>query len=405
MDNIISNAAEIRYHNKKRILKYLLAHDGVSKKEIALNTDLSPATVSNLSNQLMRDGFLSVSAFQKSSGGRNAGLLTIKHNHKYYLALRLLDETMVEAALISFEKDIVNSFFVSVKEQSREGIMQACEAAAGKCLEEAEKEGGGILGVGAALPGIVVKEQGILLNSTIPYLEGQPVISELQQRIHYPVTGANESNILALTLAEQHNKSTLLHGTIYLHLDEGLGIGIICNGGLLIGSHNRGGEISHIPIGNKGLLCKCGQKGCAETELSLQGFLSDYGERANVSVSWEEFCRDVKSGLPEAGRVVEEKGKVLGRLFAVLDSLFDPICFYLGGRGVELFEEMSRPIQNEFRIRQFIEKDKSLNLLPCYDYDRLLMKGCADLVFDSFVLQENQAGDGAQARTIARENE
>ena len=91
-------------------------------------------------------------------------------------------------------------------------------------------------------------DKGILLNSTIAFLEDKPVVTELQHRIKYPVTGANESNILALALATQENRDTLLQDTIYLHVDEGLGIGIICNGSLLTGSHNQGGEISHMPV-------------------------------------------------------------------------------------------------------------------------------------------------------------
>lgn len=50
-------------------------------------------------------------------------------------------------------------------------------------------------------------------------------------------------------------RDCILPDTIYIHLDEGLGIGIICNGSLLTGSHNRGGEINHMPLGEKDRLC------------------------------------------------------------------------------------------------------------------------------------------------------
>ena len=388
MDNIINSAAQIRHNNKKKILNYLMMHDCVTKKEIAMQTDLSPATVSNLSNQLIEDVFILVSSYQKSSGGRNAGLLTIKNNRKYYLALRIIDEFQVEAALISFEKEIVKSFFVSVKDNSMSGMMEACEAGISRCLEGEPDFQGEILGVGVALPGIVDMDKGILLNSTIAFLEDKPVVTELQHRIKYPVTGANESNILALALATQENRDTLLQDTIYLHVDEGLGIGIICNGSLLTGSHNQGGEISHMPIGSKGLLCKCGKRGCVETELSLNGFLNDFEEIANRNVSWKDFCLEAENKNVHAMQVLEEKGRVLGRLFSILDALFDPSVFYLGGRGVDLFDEMAAYIENEYRSRLFIDKSKSLRLYPCYDYDKLLLKGCADLAFDYFALQD-----------------
>ena len=140
--------------------------------------------------------------------------------------------------MITFEKEIVKSFFVSVKDNSMSGMMEACEAGISRCMEGEPDFQGEILGVGVALPGSVDMDKGILFNSTIAFLEDKPVVTELQHRIKYPVTGANESNILALALATQENRDTLLQDTIYLHVDEGLGIGIICNGSLLTGSHN-----------------------------------------------------------------------------------------------------------------------------------------------------------------------
>lgn len=390
MDNIVNSAAKIRQNNKKKILNYLLAHDCVSKKEIAFYTNLSPATVSNLSNQLMSDGFISVASFQKSSGGRNAGLLTILNNHKYYLALRLVDETMIDAALVSFEKQIVKSLLIPVKEKNKQGILEACMDGVQQCLESRKGEIGDIIGVGVALPGIVDIEKGMLLNSTISFLEGQPIIRELQQKILYPVTGANESNILALALATQNGKDCILPDTIYIHLDEGLGVGIICNGSLLTGSHNRGGEINHMPLGEKGKLCGCGRKGCIETELSTTGILADYTIAVGHPVSWEEFCGEAKKEDSDAGRIIKGKGQLLGKLISVLDAVFDPSAFYLGGRGIDLFDEMYPYMIEEYRNRLTIDKSKDINVKPCYDYDKLLLRGCTDLAFEQFALEENE---------------
>lgn len=390
MDNsVVNSAAKIRQNNKKKILNYLLNHDCVSKKEIAFYTNLSPATVSNLSNQLMSEGFISVASFQKSSGGRNAGLLTILNNHKYYLALRLVDETMIDAALLSFEKEIVESFLIPVKGRNKQGILEACADGVRQCLESRKGEIEEIMGVGAALPGIVDSGKGMLLNSTISFLEGQPIIRELQQRIQYPVTGANESNILALALATQNGRDCILPDTIYIHLDEGLGVGIICNGSLLTGSHNRGGEINHMPLGENGKFCGCGQKGCIETELSATGILADYAIAAGHPVSWEEFCGEAKKENSDAGRMIKEKGRILGKLISVLDAIFDPSAFCLGGRGIDLFDEMYPDIISEYRNRLTIDKSKNIKVLPCYDYDKLLLRGCADLAFEQFALEEN----------------
>lgn len=78
MDNIINSAAQIRHNNKKKILNYLMMHDCVTKKEIAMQTDLSPATVSNLSNQLIEDGFILVSSYQNQVVGEMQDFLQSK---------------------------------------------------------------------------------------------------------------------------------------------------------------------------------------------------------------------------------------------------------------------------------------------------------------------------------------
>lgn len=390
MDLIVKNAAEIRKNNKKKILNYLLMHDCVSKKEIERKTNLSAATVSNLCNQLMEEGFLSVGSKKKSSGGRNASLFTIRDNHKFYLAIRIIDEGSLNISLISFERRILNSFDIPILEKNMQSFVEACLCGIEKCMNTEAGEGCEILGVGIALPGIVENEKKLLINSTIPYLENKPVIQSVQEKISgFSVTGANESNILALALSKYDYNDLTLKDTIYLHLDDGLGIGIICNGQLLLGSHNRGGEINHMPIGEKNRLCSCGQCGCVETELSTGGFLADYSELIGEMTSWEEFYLAVKEKKVQACEILKEKGRVLGKLISILDSVFDPDNFYIGGQAVDIFAELSPYIEKEYLARFRLDKSTKLEISPCYEYNELLMKGCADLVFDEFALDEN----------------
>ena len=388
MEHSIKTAAEIRQNNKKKILSYLIDHDCVSKKDIERKTMLSTATVSNLCNQLMRDGFLSVASLQKSSGGRNASLLTVLHNRKFYIALRLVDDISVHVALITFHKEIVNSFSVPVQEKNCESIMKACAYGVNQCLQGEEQIQ--VIGIGVALPGIVDLESGILINSTIACLEGENVIGQLQQLMpQYSITGANESNLIALAVARRCREDNYLQDTIYLHLDDGLGIGIICNGNLVTGSHNRGGEISHMPIGERNRVCECGCRGCIEPELSIGGFLADYKDETGGEISWEDFCRKVREQEECAHYIIEEKGRILGKLGSALDALFDPNVFFIGGRGVDVYDDMAEYIMEVYRNRQSIDKRKKLMIHPCREYDELLMKGCADLVFHSFTIQSD----------------
>lgn len=384
MKNTINNTIDIRNFNKKKILKYLVEHDCTTKKELSLMVDLSFATVSNLSNQLIEAGLVLIDSYQKSEGGRNASLLSINDNH-CYIAIRILSKHSIEIGVVTLRKQIIYSKVLYSNESfGVQAFVSACSEGVLACKEQLGIKPYNIIGVGVALPGIVDKDTEKFMNSTIPELEGQPLIKMLEDELKYPVFGENESNLLALALAVNSEDGELLADSIYLHLDDGLGIGIVCNGKLLKGSHAMGSEINHMPIGTRNRTCYCGQKCCVETELSLSGFLEQYQSMIGIETSWETFCINLLNNQEEATIVANENGTLLGKLISILDSIFDPVNIYVGGSVVSIFDQLYPSLIQEYRVRLSVVKGKELRIFPCVDYEKLMLIGCADLVFDKW---------------------
>ena len=84
--------------------------------------------------------------------------------------------------------------------------------------------------------------------------------------------------ISALSL--KHTIAESAENLVYLHISEGVGVGIICEGSLLRGI--TGMEVGWpLPLGNprKYLRSECGAYGCIENELAIPDIVAEYWGR------------------------------------------------------------------------------------------------------------------------------
>lgn len=79
-----------------------------------------------------------------------------------------------------------------------------------------------------------------------------------------------ENDANALALYELHFGVGRKHRdfSTVLVTERGVGAGIVLDGALLRGSGSAVGEMGHLPLGAQGQACRCGRRGCLETELT-----------------------------------------------------------------------------------------------------------------------------------------
>ena len=121
-------------------------------------------------------------------------------------------------------------------------------------------------GVGAALPGCIDYESGVVVEaSTLIGLNEQPVRDMLCAGMGVPVYVDNDAN--AAALAEHRFGAGRGHDhMIYACLATGIGGGLILNGQLYRGMHGMAGEIGHMFISDSvGYPCGCGVTGCVQS--------------------------------------------------------------------------------------------------------------------------------------------
>ncbi len=149
---------------------------------------------------------------------------------------------------------------------------------------------------------------------------------------------------------------------VLLYLGEGVGAGIVMNGGLYRGHNGLAGEIGHMQVAGETERCQCGNIGCLEMVVSVPGILRRFRRRLDEGVI-SALQRAPEGGLDlafimEAARADDrlarstlyDLGLVVGEACATLVSLYNPRTLLIGGAGGVAGEFFRDPVG--LRLRQ-----------------------------------------------------
>lgn len=389
MSVLIQNTTEIRSFNTKKIIEFLRFNDFATKKELADKLNLSFATVSNICNQLVAEDLLERTTSSSSNGGRIPELLSINPKSKYFLCIDLVKSGIAEIAIVNLKNSIIETMINILDSESINNNMQAIYEQTIKFTEKLGISLSAILGIGVSVSGIFNHSSSKIVNSTNPIFENQPLKDMIFDLFNIPVYIENESNLLAVAAVLHSSKEHKYKDLIYIYIEEGVGVGIISHGELVTGHRGLGGEICHMPIGNDSYSCYCGNTGCVESELSLRGFLRKYRDLSDSKLLastevWEALMDKVDAGDEAALKLIEENGKLLGRLISILQNIFDTEVFYIGGLTAKLYDAMYGYMILEAKSRTLLRNIDDFTIKYSSDYLRLTIIGCGELVFKNW---------------------
>jgi len=137
------------------------------------------------------------------------------------------------------------------------------------------------LGIGISAAGKVDPKAGIFYPPNLPY-DSVSLRTPLQERMGIDVCLLNDcrAGVLGEWYAGAGSKGSE-ENMLYLTFSTGIGVGAICNGHLVLGSHGNAGEMGHIPARTRyQSKCSCGKYG------HLEGYASGSG----MPRFFEVFC-------------------------------------------------------------------------------------------------------------------
>ncbi|MGD9347148.1 MAG: ROK family protein, partial [Candidatus Aminicenantes bacterium] len=140
---------------------------------------------------------------------------------------------------------------------------------------------------------------------------------------------------------------------VLLTIGTGIGSGIILDGKLWRGACGFAGELGHVTVNPEGDRCRCGSRGCLETEVSSQKIVSSYkgllGSKEKLSA--EEVAHRAKGGDEAAFETYSRVGYYLGIGLSIIINLLNPEKIVLGGGVMESGESLL-PVAFEEAMRR-----------------------------------------------------
>ena len=195
---------------------------------------------------------------------------------------------------------------------------------------------GGRPPVGIGAPGAWVESSRTMKNCNSTWLNGQPLLDDLNAALGNRVRIANDANCMALAEAVDGagQGAQVVFGVI---LGTGVGGGVVVDGQLLAGANAVAGEWGHTPLpylraDDRTLAmeaaladrpCYCGRANCVETFLSGPGLAATHAALTGERMAPEDIPLDAPS--------IDLYTTMLARSLAQIVNILDPDVIVLAG--------------------------------------------------------------------------
>lgn len=188
-----------------------------------------------------------------------------------------------------------------------------------------------VAGVVMGLPSPIHSATGrVVTNNILPGWVDRRPAQELHDLIHLPVVLDNDANLAALGELSSGDASGT-RNLIYVKASTGIGTGLVFDGRLYRGATGAAGELGHIQIQPDGAICRCGNRGCLETLVSIPHILATLQPAHHEPLTLDRVIQLVATGDVGARRVVTDAGRVIGRALADLCNVLNPDAVIIGG--------------------------------------------------------------------------
>ncbi len=351
------NLTYLRAQNQGAVLRTLLLEKNVSKQQLARRLNLTPMSISYITNDLLEKGILAErqGGIKKESPGRRAVALEIVPERllaigvsisRRHLRISLADLAGNTLQLISHRHRKKET-----KESLTARIIEEIEALWQKAPAEH------ILGIGVSCIGLVdIREKTVVATTDFYEIKDWPIGRILEER--FGRTCYVVEDMKAAGLAEfYYGAAGKLTDFIYLGITYGLGAGVISNSKLLEGNRGFCGEVGHTTLYADGKTCGCGNRGCAEMYLSVGAILERLG-----LCDWQEFL--VLCEKSPADPMVRAITRDLSTLLVNIVNTYDTQAVLIGHEGALLSGEVFEQLNEEVNRRIMARAVKTVSILP-----------------------------------------
>lgn len=391
-----ANKNGVAYKNirlKKKILAYFATRETATIAELSKEFNISIPKINESVTELIQDELVKDYGKTTSAVGRKPNTYGLVANAAYFIGVQVGVDNL-SISMINMKKDIVSQkdnilYSLQNNEESLLDICKEINEFISKHSIVKEK----ILGVGINLTGRINYRTGYSY-SYFNFYEN-PLSELFEQNLGIPTFLENDTK--ALSYAE-FNSGTLADekDALFVNVDNGIGLGILIDGKLYYGKSGFSGEFGHISIFDNDIICKCGKKGCLETEASGYALIRRVTDEINngaTSILTKKFKKtediklnDIISAAKKDDNLCIESinyiGDKLGRGIASLINIFNPELIIIGGVVAKSEEYLSLPLKNAVNKYSLSSVNRDTKIILSSKSDNLASYGACLLLRD-----------------------
>jgi len=332
-----------RMINRDIVLQLIRTVQPVSRADLSRFSGLQPSTVSQIADQLLKEGWICEGPNRRTARGRHPQMLTLNDA----VAILAVDIHPVQAvvAMVDLNGRIISSSAIPIGTNPARAVKSIV-----KCLKRLRDSypNRSLEGVGVSIPGRVsAKSQRLVFAPNLGWGDFD-LKRGIEEEIGLTVeieNAANSSLISELWFGRMEG----VRNAALITVSEGIGAGILADGMVVRGHDGTAGEFGHIPLASSDLLCGCGQAGCWETLASNTAAVRYYGELVPASrvLTFHDLLNLAVEGDPNAAKALEKQAAFLGKGLRMLAYAFSPEVIMLAGALVSIWDRIAPIIERE----------------------------------------------------------
>ncbi|MET4539373.1 putative NBD/HSP70 family sugar kinase [Arthrobacter bambusae] len=268
--------ALIREINEALVLDVVRTQSPVSRAAITVQTGLSAASVTGITGKLINSGLLVETEIAPSTGGRPARLLELGREGVFAAGVRL-SATEAHAVVVDLRGDVVATHSEPL------ASTEPAEAAAAAARAVRAAAGGReprLIGVGAAVSGVVDQASGLVRHSGAMSWADIAFQELLEEATEHPVV--IDSYVNAYTRGLLFDDVFAGREMLIFSVGTSLGAAVVVEGRIQRGFNGSAGGFAHsraITGPEPARPCHCGAEDCFETRGSLWGMQRELERR------------------------------------------------------------------------------------------------------------------------------
>lgn len=316
-------------------MELLRTRGALTRADLARSLGLSRATVSNVVTALYHQGLVVETQGTDTPvlprQGRPGALLRLNPSAGVAVGIDF-DHTHIRVVVADLAHTVLaEDTRTLMRDHDARHALKTAAAMAQEALQVSGADRSKVIGVGAGVPGPVNTVTGVIGSSSIaPSWVGLRPGEELAEQLDLPVFVDNVGNLGALAEVTW-GAGQGAQVAVYIKLGTGVGAGFVFGGRIFRGSCGTAAEFGHMTVDPAGQACRCGNRGCLETYVSLPALLGQLRARHGADLAPHDVITLALVGDRACARVLADAGLRLGAATAIICNLLNPDRVIIGG--------------------------------------------------------------------------